>query len=155
MNAIILLFLVGVVLLGFEVFVPGAVLGILGSLSLLGGVILAFMDFGAPGGWTALATALGLVGGMLFFEFRILPRTALGKRLFLKSEIGGTSQPVIAVPDSVVDRTGETLTPLSPSGYIMLEGKRYEAFCRSGFVDKGASVRVVGVDNFRLIVSKT
>ena len=97
MNAIVLLFLVGLILLGFEVFVPGAILGILGGLALLGGVVLSFFEYGQSGGWTAFGVASLAVGGLLFFEFRILPRTALGKRLFLKSEIGGTSQPVIAV----------------------------------------------------------
>lgn len=154
MNLIILLFLVGLVLLGFEVFVPGAVLGILGALALLGGVVVAFMEYGQTGGWTAFGVASAAVGGLLFLEFRVLPRTRMGKRLFLESAVTGTSQPAIAEA-GVVGRTGETLTPLSPSGYVDIDGKRYEAFCRSGFVPKGTPVRVVAVDTFRLIVSKS
>ena len=38
MNAIIVLFVVGFVLLAFEVIVPGAILGIIGGLAILGGV---------------------------------------------------------------------------------------------------------------------
>ena len=44
---------------------------------------------------------------------------------------------------------------LSPSGYIMIDGKRYEAFCQSGQVPAGAALEVIGADNFRLIVSET
>ncbi len=155
MNAIILLFLIGLILLGFEVFVPGGILGVLGGLAMIAGVVLSFLDYGQSGGWTALGVASLAVGGLLFFEFRVLPRTRLGRRLFLDSSIKGTSQPAVAESASVVGHAGETLTPLSPSGYVDIDGRRYEAFSRSGYVPKGTTVRVVGVDNFRLIVSKS
>lgn len=155
MNAIVLLFAVGIVLLAFEVFVPGGILGLFGGLSLLGGVVLAFAGFGATGGWTALAVALGLVGLMVYLEFGLLPKTALGRRLFLRSAIGGTSQPSLAAPEAVVGRGGETLTPLAPTGYVVVDGRRYEAFSQSGLLPKGTPVRVVGLDTFRLIVTKT
>jgi membrane-bound ClpP family serine protease len=38
---------------------------------------------------------------------------------------------------------------------VRVEGKRYEAFSPAGFVAKGAALRVTGLDNFRLIVTKT
>lgn len=155
MNAIVLLFAVGLVLLAFEVFVPGGILGIFGGLSLLGGVVLAFTGFGATGGWTALAVALGLVGLMVYLEFGLLPKTALGRRLFLRSAVGGTSQPPLAESAAVVGRGGEALTPLAPTGYVIVDGRRYEAFSQSGLLPKGAPVRVVGLDTFRLIVTKT
>jgi membrane-bound serine protease (ClpP class) len=53
----------------------------------------------------------------------------------------------------VVGRPAEALTTLAPSGYVAVDGRRYEAFCQSGHAAKGATLRVVGVDNFRLIVS--
>lgn len=154
MNAILVLFVVGFVLLAFEVFVPGAILGIIGGLALLGGVILAFLEYGSTGGWTALAVGASLGALMLFVEFWLLPRTPWGKRMFLNAAIDGTSQPPPAEASTVMGRAGEAITPLSPSGYVLIEGRRYEAFSRSGLVAKGADVRVVGVDNFRLIVSK-
>jgi membrane-bound ClpP family serine protease len=42
---------------------------------------------------------------------------------------------------------------LSPSGYVRVDGRRYEAFCQSGQVPMGAALEIVGADNFRLIVS--
>ncbi|MBC8040068.1 MAG: serine protease, partial [Opitutaceae bacterium] len=55
MNAILMFFAVGAVLLAAEVFVPGAILGIFAALSLLVGVVLAFVDYGSTGGWIAIA----------------------------------------------------------------------------------------------------
>ncbi|MFH1499344.1 MAG: serine protease, partial [Verrucomicrobiota bacterium] len=77
MNTILLLFLTGLLLLGAEVFVPGAILGLLGGALLVGGCVLAFSDFGLTGGVIAVAAALLLTGLLLWFEFKILPRTAM------------------------------------------------------------------------------
>ena len=49
----------------------------------------------------------------------------------------------------------EALTTLAPGGYVLVEGARYEAFCQSGFAAKGSALRVVGLDNFRLIVTQS
>ncbi len=151
MTAIATLFVVGVLLLAFEVFLPGGILGIFAGLSMLAGTVLAFSDHGMGGGLFALGVAIILVGSVLYFEFAILPKTALGKRLFLKSAITGTS-----TPEWERDYTGEegvTLTALAPSGYIEISGKRLEAFSRSGFLEAEQPVKVVGTDNFRLIVT--
>lgn len=152
MTAIILLFLCGLLLLGFEVFVPGGVLGLIGGALMLGGCVLAFVDFGPTGGGIAVAAAVVLLGLMLWFEFKILPKTPLGARLFLRSAVTGRSQPAPAEPSAVVGRAAEALTALSPTGYVSVDGRRYEAFSRTGFADKGAALNVVGVDTFRLIV---
>lgn len=155
MSAIIALFIVGAVLLAAEVFVPGAILGIFAALALLAGVVLSFMDYGSQGGWTAIAAALALAGGTLWFEFKILPKTAWGRRLFLKAEITGASQAPLAERDTVVGQAGVADTTLAPTGYVTVAGKRYEAYSRSGLIAKGEALRVVELDNFRLIVQKT
>lgn len=154
MNAIILLFIAGAVLLAAEVFVPGAILGIFAAIALIAGVVLAFVDHGAAGGWTAAGAALALTAATLWFEFFILPKTRLGKKFFLKAEIVGASQPPLAERDAVVGRDGVADTTLAPSGYVSIGGRRYEAYSRSGLIAKGGAVRVVELDNFRLIVQK-
>ena len=154
MNAVILLFVAGIILLVFEVITPGAVLSALGGLAMLGGCLLAFSEFGVAGGLIATATALGILGVALFFEFVVLPKTRLGKKMFLHRAMDGPSQPPLAAPDEVVGKSCEALTTLAPSGYVSLNGKRYEAFSQSGLVEQGEALRIIGVDNFRLIVTK-
>jgi membrane-bound ClpP family serine protease len=153
MTPIILLFAIGVLLLAFEVFLPGAVLGIVGGVAMLGGCVLAFVHFGAAGGLGATLGAVLILGLTLYLEVVLLPRTKFGRNLFVHATVHATSQPPVAT-DTVVGHTGRALTTLAPSGYVLVEGKRYEAFSRSGHIEKGASLRVVGLDNFRLIVSK-
>jgi membrane-bound serine protease (ClpP class) len=153
MNAIILLFLLGILLLTGEVFVPGAVLGILGGACMAAGCVISFLQFGPVGGLAATAVAGFLLGLALYVELVWLPRTRLGKRLIVQSKVDATSQPPVA-DAGVVGKPAAALTPLMPSGYVVVEGRRYEAYCQSGHVPKGAALRVVGLDNFRLIVTQ-
>ena len=53
MSLIVFLFVIGAILLALEVVVPGAVLGIIGGISMLVGVIVAFDQFGFQGGAVA------------------------------------------------------------------------------------------------------
>lgn len=153
MSTILILFGVGLVLLAAEVFVPGGILGVFAGLALVGAVIMAFLDLGAGAGWITLVSALATVGLLLYFELAVLPKTKLGRRLFLRASVGGTSQAAPAQPE-VVGKAAEAITTLAPTGYVVVEGRRYEAFSQSGLVPKGTTLRVVGLDNFRLIVTK-
>lgn len=155
MNWILLLFAVGIVLIVLEVVVPGGVLGVLGALAMLGGCALAFHDYGASGGGLATLAALGVLGLSLYVEFALLPKTRFGQKLFLQQAVDAQSQPLPADPASVVGKTAEAATTMAPSGYVLLDGKRYEASSQSGLIAKGATVRVVGVNSFHLIVTRT
>ena len=154
MNAIVLLFLLGVLLLAGEVFMPGAVLGIIGGLCMAAGCVISFIQLGTGGGTVATVVALVLLALTLYAELVWLPKTKFGKRLVVHSTVGATSQPPLADKESVVGKAAEAVTPLVPSGYVLVEGRRYEAFSQSGHAAKGAQLRVVGLDNFRLIVTK-
>lgn len=155
MNAIIILFLIGSILLTAEVFLPGGIAGILGGIALLVGSGLAFRQFGAVGGLTALVGGSLLVGVMLYLELVVIPKTAFGKKMVVQSSVDAVSQPPVAELEKVLNKSAEALTTLSPSGYVLIDGRRYEAFCRSGHVVKGTLLRVVGVDNFRVIVTQS
>lgn len=152
MTVVATLFVVGVLLLGFEVFLPGGILGIFAVLCLLSGTGFAFSEFGMGGGIIALMVAVVLVAAVLYFEFAILPKTAMGKRLFLHKSMDGTSSP--DRERDYVGTEGVTVTALGPSGYIDIDGKRLEAFSRSGFLEADVPITVVGTDNFRLIVTQ-
>ena len=153
MTAIVLLFVTGALLLAAEVMLPGAIAGILGGAALLLGSVLAYMEFGVTVGSVATGAALLLVAAMLYAELIWLPRTKVGRAMVVDAMIDGQSQPPPATSD-VIGQTATALTTLSPSGFVDVGGKRYEAFCRSGFVTRGTRLNVLGVDNFRLIVSE-
>ena len=94
-----------------------------------------------------------LVAAMLYAELVWLPRTKVGRAMVVEATIGGQSQPPPATSE-VIGQVATALTMLAPSGFVEVDGKRYEAFSRSGLVARGTQLTVVGVDNFRLIVSE-
>jgi len=155
MTLIILLFALGILFLAVEVIVPGAILGSIGGLLMFGGCVMAFMEYGTGGGIIAVSVAFALAVLAFYLEFRVLPRTRVGRRAFLTSEITGVSAAFGQEARELVGKSAEALTMLSPSGYIRVDGQRYEAFCQSGQVPAGAVLEVIGADNFRLIVSQT
>lgn len=155
MTPIILLFAIGIVFLAVEVIVPGAVLGSIGALLMLGGCVLAFLDYGTGGGLIAVLVSLVIAGLVFFLEFKILPKTKLGKRAFLNTEITGVASALGEEARGLIGKSAQALTMLSPSGYILVDGQRYEAFCQSGQAASGSNLEIVAADNFRLIVTQT
>jgi membrane-bound ClpP family serine protease len=152
-SLIILLFALGIIFLAVEVIVPGAVLGSIGALLMLAGCYVAFINFDTLGGVLAVISAFTIGITALFVEFRILPKTKLGKRAFLTSEITAVSAAIGKEALDLVGQSAESLTMLSPSGYVLVNGRRYDAFCQNGQVPAGTQLEIIGADSFRLIVS--
>jgi membrane-bound serine protease (ClpP class) len=155
MSVLIVFFALGIILLALEIVTPGPLCGIAGCICMVLGVIKAFAMFGSLGGALAVLLALAALAAVVYLEFVWLPRSRLVKKFSMNTTLHATSQPLPAVPADVVGREAVAETTLAPGGYVRIEDRRYEAFCRSGHAPVGARLKVVGLDNFRLIVSKT
>lgn len=154
MTVLVLLFAIGILLIAAEVIVPGGVLGTIGGLMMFGGCILAFIDYGSTGGLIAVLTAFFLGGLALVIEFKYLPKTKLGQRAFLHAQVTGVTSAIGEEARDLIGKSAEAVTLLSPSGYILVDGRRYEAFCQSGQAPAGSALEIIGADNFRLIVTQ-
>lgn len=154
MSLIIGLFVAGIFLLALEVIVPGGIIGVVGGILMLVGVALAFVRFGLEGGAIASGAAIVVGAIVLYLEFVLLPRSRLAKALSMTETVAGRSQPPIADRAAVLGRQVTATTTLAPSGYVEFDGRRYEAFARSGLAQRGERLEIVDVDTFRLIVSK-
>ena len=153
MTTILLLFVLGIVLLFLDLFVPGIILSAAGTLAFLAGTRQAFIDYGMVGGLEAFGVGAALLGIMLYIEYGILPKTRFGKKFFLHAHVHGASQPA---SDMVVltGRECVALTPLVPTGQVEIDGRRYEALSIDGQADRGARLKVTGTQNFSLTVTK-
>jgi membrane-bound serine protease (ClpP class) len=103
----IVMFVVGLVLVAIEIFVPGHVLpGVFGVLLIVAALVLAFINLDAVpigvawrAGWLpdALGSVFGSLAATLLFGWailRILPRTAVGRALVLDTRLpSGTGIP--------------------------------------------------------------
>lgn len=155
MTLVVALFVLGAILLALEIVVPGGILGAVGAAMMLGGVVAAFVQLGSTGGILASIAALLLLGVTFLLEMVWLPRSRFVSHLALGPARDSVSQPPLAKEGDVVGREAVALSALAPTGFVRVEGRRYEASCRSGFAAAGETLKVVGVDTFRLIVTKT
>jgi membrane-bound ClpP family serine protease len=153
MTTILLLFIFGIVLLFLDLFVPGIILSVGGTLVFLAATARAFDEYGISGGLLAFAIGAVLLAITLYVEYVLLPKTSFGKKFFLHAQIHGTSQAPETKTTALAGREGVALTPLMPSGQIEIDGQRYEALSLDGHMAKGARLKVTGQQNFSLTVT--
>jgi membrane-bound ClpP family serine protease len=153
MTTILLLFIFGIVMLVLDLFVPGIILSVAGTLVFLAATARAFADYGIGGGLLAFAIGAVLLAVTLYVEYVLLPKTHFGKKFFLHAQIHGTSQAPETTTTALAGREGVALTPLMPSGQIEVDGRRYEALSLDGHVAKGTRLRITGMQNFSLTVT--
>ncbi|MDQ8204810.1 NfeD family protein [Pelagicoccus sp. SDUM812003] len=153
MSVIVGLLVLGFALIMLEIFIPGGIVGLFGGASLLFGIWLAYREFGVDGALIAFLVSVVGVVLCLFVEYKILPKTKVGKRLFLEDRVSGRSQPDVGQSE-LIGATGRAVTALAPSGQIVVDGRKLEACSRSGFLNKGQKVRIDSVDQFKVTVSK-
>lgn len=153
MTTIIIVLVLAVILFSLEVILPGGVLGVLGGILMLAGIYLTFDAYGAIAALVVLVGCLIFALAFFVFQFKVLPKTAMGKNIFLSGSVPGESN-VNEGGDSLVGATGVVLTRMTPSGSVRVNGRRFEARSRSGFLEAGTTVEVVERDAFRLLVEK-
>jgi membrane-bound serine protease (ClpP class) len=153
MTVILLLFIAGIMLLAADIFLTSFILAGFGGAAMIAGCVLVYRAFGILSAGLAGVGVAALLGVAIYIEIFLLPKTRVGKGLVVESTSGSSTQPPIA-PGAVVGKSATADTTLAPSGYVLVDGRRYEAFCRSGHADRGDLLSVIGVDNFRLIVTK-
>jgi membrane-bound ClpP family serine protease len=154
MTTIIALLLVALVLFFFEIFVPGGILGTIGTVCLIASTVLTYNAYGVVPAVIQFCLSLLFVLFFFFFSLYLLPKTKLGKILILSSTQEGFKSNVDQAQEDIIGQTGEVVTTMAPSGTIVVEGKRYEAISLNGLLRSGDRVTVVAKDAFKLTVRK-
>jgi membrane-bound ClpP family serine protease len=142
----------GLILLISEVIIPGGILGIIGGILLFIGSALSFAQFGTGYGLLALTITTLAAATLFYIQFKILPKTAIGKHYFLKSEITASSSILKHEFAELIGKPAIAATILSPSGYITIGDKQYEAVSQSGLIQKYTELTVTSATPFQLTV---
>ena len=150
----IVLFVLGIILIAAELFVPGGILGILGGLALVGSILMA--------GENVLHTSISLIIALfLAILLMIILVKVFGKRMkFFKKLILSDSTNTESGYISNVNRIdligleGKTLTQLRPSGTMKIGNERIDVVSEGAFIEKDACVKVIKVEGSRVVVRK-
>ncbi len=170
-NWEIILFVIGLILLLLEIFViPGfGVAGILGGTCIFFSLVFALVKSVPDSGSLPLPDTENLLKAVLtvvlsimgaFGIILLLGRSVMHSGFFHKVEVatvetkqdGWVALPVL--DRSLIGKSGITLSSLRPMGNVEIDNEVYEASSLVGYIEKGESVVVTGIENSVLIVKK-
>jgi membrane-bound ClpP family serine protease len=144
---------VGLILIHLEFFLPGAIMGILGALSIIASLVLFF--FTQPTALFLLLFAASLFI-LLYLDIRLalwlVRRTGRKGTVFLESDQTGYRS--FSYQEKFLGKEGKVISDLRPSGHIEIEGAYLQAVSKTGYIESGLPVQVVGKEGARLIVKQ-
>lgn len=151
------------------IFFPGLLLlSIPGLCMIFGSLLWAMVDFWPRGTGVIsldmfIEPFVNLIFGMAIAVFgaillsRVLKGSSLERGVVLEGAVGdanvGEAIPVGKDLPSV-GAQGLALTQLFPSGRVEIDGQRYDARSSIGMIERASKIRVVGQDDFSLIVEE-
>ena len=147
---IALLLLFGLLFVAVEViFIPGTTLvGFVGFVLLVVGVWMGYRDFGAPVGHYALLTVAVLASLIVYVGLR--PKNLAKVAL---NTVNNATVRDVRRADVALGTVGRTLSALRPAGTALFGDERREVVTRGEFVASGSDVRVLGIEQNRIVVS--
>jgi membrane-bound ClpP family serine protease len=169
----ILLFILGLILIGLEVFVmPGvAVVGLSGALLVISSLVLVTLEKWPTTtaewqsvGWTAISFTLSLVGSVVaaFVLAWYLPNIPYVNRLILKpsGEDEGELPPEGTTATGQTDYSGllgaigTAATPLRPAGKVQFGDQFIDVLAEGNYVEAGTRVQVIEIEGNRIVVKE-
>jgi membrane-bound serine protease (ClpP class) len=148
LTTVVLLLAFGYLLLFLELFLPGGILGVLGTLSVL---YACYLAFGLSTGWGTAALGLSIVVAVV--AIRLFVRSRVGKNLMMVGDEGARGwRANEAGLDALLGQEGTTLTALRPAGMAAIGDRRVDVVADSEFLGAGVRVRVCEVEGNRVLV---
>ncbi len=151
-TTIIVLVLAGFLLLFFEVFLPGGVVGALGGMLVMSGVVCGFFFQGPTWGATLLVVSglLGLIGFWLWMT--LIPKSPLGRRLMLSHDAGEWKSTDVA-QQALMGKEGVAHSTLRPAGTALIDGARVDVVTRGEMIAAQTHIKVIAVEGNRVVVT--
>jgi membrane-bound serine protease (ClpP class) len=149
---VLLLFIIAVVFIYVELFLPGGVFGAFGLVAFIASISLAFKFYGVTGFWIAVAEIVAavvivMIGLKRFPQSRAGKVLILGRSLEKKLGFSGTDD-----FGKYIGKQGVSLTELRPAGIARIDKMRLDVVTEGTFIDKGKILQVVEVEGNRIVV---
>lgn len=141
----------GIVLLSAEIFIPGGILGAIGTLMLMTAIFLSLFVFEIYG---VLIAFLILVSTITVFIvwLNIFPKTPIGRRVSLNKSLKTAKSRNDS--SDLIGKRGVVVSELRPSGFVRIDGKKYDVLSAGDLIEKGKEVEVINVSGMRIVVKE-
>lgn len=147
------LVILGLILILFEFYLPGAVLGVLGGISILAGIIIFASQTTSLIPIILFITGTAIAIGLLirFAIWRIVNAKPSDS---IYSDANQEGYQASSYDHTAIGKTAIVVADLKPGGYILVEGRQQPAISISGYIGKGEHVTVIGGQEQSLMVKK-
>ncbi len=147
------LIVAGLALMAVEVYVPGFVLGSIGLVLMILAGVFTYKAYGGNAALLVVSVEVALSIAVVLAALKWFPQTATGKKMILAATQTGVRSQTQRAPD-LVGREGIAHTVLRPTGVAVVDGKRLDVVAESGMIERGSPVKVVAVEENRVLVRK-
>lgn len=148
------LFLIGLILLVVEGTIPGFGLpGIGGIIFVLLGIILAMDNIRT--GIISLSISIILTTLVSIYLIKLGYKIKIFDNIILKNQLD-KDKGYLSVDnmDFLLDKNGVTISELRPTGFIEIDGKKYDALSASGYIESNSQIKVVKVEGAKIFVRR-
>ena len=150
-------FLLGMVLLIVEVFMPGFGLpGITGIILELGCIILTYVSHGSMAALGVTLIILAVIAIAISVALRSANKGRLSRSAVILTETESVEEGYVAAKDMDVflGKTGMTTTVLRPTGMAEFDGVKLNVQSDGEYIAKGVTIRVDHVEGARVVVRR-
>lgn len=148
------IFIFGCIFIVLEIFIPGFTLtGVIGILGYLTSIILAFSDY--KYGLLAIIISINLNVTFIRFMFK-KGYTLKGLTHFVLSTQSNLKENKEEIDEleKLIGKEAKSISSLGPTGFVMIDGLKYNAISYDGYLDNNLDLKVIAVKGRYLIVDK-
>lgn len=143
----------GLLLIFLEFFLPGAVMAIGGGILLIASLVFFHMENSGLLAFFVYLAVLSLLVCIVIRSalFRIKATVKKGTICLEGDQEGFLAS---SYPQELIGKEGLADTDLKPSGHVLIDGKRFHAISKDGYIDKATPIKILGGSGSHLIVYK-
>ncbi len=140
-----LLLLLGLFFIWLEFYLPSGAFAVGAAIFVLGALIAFFTQSESVLASTLffVLTSVLVLAVIRFAIWRIRKSSAKNTFFLSKDQEGYKAA---EMTDDIIGKRGVTLTECGPSGYALVDGKRYPIICRGPYLNKGIEVEIIALE---------
>ncbi|MEI5905793.1 nodulation protein NfeD [Bacillus spongiae] len=148
----LILFVIGVILIIVEFFIPGGIAAILGVAAIIGSIIMAGGNVVYMGISLLIALFVAIIAMVVFVKV-FGKKMNLFNKIILKDSTSTEGGYVTNLTrHELIGLVGITTTPLRPAGTMMIDDERIDVVSEGSFIAQNVEVKVIKTEGARIIV---
>ena len=148
-----ILIIAGLFLIGAEIFLPGGVIGFIGTICLLAAIVVGFVLFPMEIALLNTLAIIVLVGICIVVWVKYFPKTRMGRSLTL-SDDGKSFKSASPEFKELEGQEGVAVSTLRPAGIAKFDGQRIDVVADGSWIEGGRPIRVTKVEGVRILVKE-